>query len=520
MARNIHSRVCLKGMLFAQTPLHVGGHGSDVDTDLPLARNGAGQLYIPGTSLAGALRAYCERLFDEKIVNRLWGYQQGDAGHASYVVIEDVVIKDSETIVVEIRDGVGIDRQWGVAAEHIKYDRAILPRGTRLEFELTVEIEEVENEEVVEHRSRCLAMIACLKEALEQGRIKLGAAKTRGLGLVRLEDGQLTEQNFSTREGLFKILRRQDGGELTRKELDEARKKSPCNSLPRLGFVIHWRPVAAVMVKSGFEGIAVDMLPLTSGIAGQVALVLPGSSIKGAIRNQAERIVRTLLDWDVSPEPDPKHRFLKECELPLIKEVFGQRGQQPSKAESPDWLAGLGALSVNDCFGTQHLDRAVWQAVQAAQDDPELQQALDAAGLEPWAQSYHVAIDRWTGAAADSMLYSTLEPHSVTWEPLSFEMDLQRLPESERHAALTLMLLILRDLTQQRLPLGFGTQRGLGTIQVDSVQVTSQSPDFETLNGVVLTNGRLADLPAELRKDLNTEWTSWIKRHCPEEVTA
>ena len=39
--------------------------------------------------------------------------------------------------VAEVRDGVGIDRMRGAAADRYKYDRAILPRGTRLPFELT-----------------------------------------------------------------------------------------------------------------------------------------------------------------------------------------------------------------------------------------------------------------------------------------------------------------------------------------------------------------------------------------------
>src|SRR5216117_3113234 len=60
MARNITGRLILRGTLVARTPLHVGGLGEDVDTDLPLARDGAGRLYAPGTSLAGALRQWCE----------------------------------------------------------------------------------------------------------------------------------------------------------------------------------------------------------------------------------------------------------------------------------------------------------------------------------------------------------------------------------------------------------------------------------------------------------------------------
>ncbi len=515
MAREIHSRIHLSGTLLAQTPLHVGGQGGDVDTDLPLARNGMGQLYVPGTSVAGALREHCQRLFDESFTDRFWGYQTNDEGHASSVVIEDVVIDHAEDVVVEIRDGVGIDRQWGVAAEHIKYDRAILPRGTRMRLNLAVDVDKREN------RSASLAMMASLKAAMEQGLVKLGAAKTRGLGLVRLEGGQLTERNFGTRQGILSILRQREGIPLTPDELDQAQKAHPSRPLPRLGFVIRWRSVGPLMVKSGFDGIAVDMLPLTSGVDGQVAVVLPGSSMKGAVRSQAERIIRTLLDRDVSRVNDPKQRFLKDCELPLINDLFGQRGQEMLEDESQKWLPGLGALRVNDCFGTQHLDTAQWQAVQAAQSDSDLRNALDATGLQSWNQGYHAAVDRWTGAAADSMLYSVLEPHSVEWEPLVIEIDLQRLQDDDWQVALALMLLLVRDLSQQRLPIGFGTHRGMGTVRVDAVEFAVQHAGsaLELLKGVILSGGRLSELPTELRHQLNAAWESWIARHC-QEVTA
>src|SRR5690348_4601656 len=122
MARETTSRFRLRGTLIAKTPLHVGGHGDDVDTDLPLARDGAGELYAPGTSLAGALRQWCERAFGRDAVNRHWGYQDGEEGHASYVVVEDVPMNESASVIVEVRDGVGIDRRRGAAAENVKYD--------------------------------------------------------------------------------------------------------------------------------------------------------------------------------------------------------------------------------------------------------------------------------------------------------------------------------------------------------------------------------------------------------------
>ncbi|RME54074.1 MAG: hypothetical protein D6795_04680, partial [Deltaproteobacteria bacterium] len=86
----------IKGRFTARTPLHVGGYGESVETDLPLARNGAGAWYIPGTSITGVLRAWCLSAFGEEATDVLWGppMTRGnpDRGHASFVLIEDAEV--------------------------------------------------------------------------------------------------------------------------------------------------------------------------------------------------------------------------------------------------------------------------------------------------------------------------------------------------------------------------------------------------------------------------------------------
>jgi CRISPR/Cas system CSM-associated protein Csm3 (group 7 of RAMP superfamily) len=512
VARDVYSRLRLTGTLVTWSPLHVGGHGDDVDSDLPLARDGAGQVYVPGTSLAGSLRELAERLLGENLIDSLWGYQRDDRGHASFVVIDDAVIENADLVVIEIRDGVGIDRQWSAAAEHIKYDCAILPRGTRMKLHVTVDVTKRDG------RNEALAMIAALKEALEQGEVGLGAARTRGLGHVRLIDGTLTEQVFGTRQGILGLLRQSAGAVVSSGDLAQASAAHRPQPRPRLKLTIHWKPDGPLMVKAGFDGIAADMLPLTSGIDGQVSLVLPGSSVKGAFRSQAERIVRTVL-LDSRPawlgEQDAKKKFLDAVEVKLINELFGERGEKADAHDNRTWLPGLGAVAVIDCYGQRRLTQQQWQAIQAATNDQELRQALDAAGLKPWTQAYHVAIDRWLGSAAESMLYAVLEPHRTEWEPLTLEVDLRRLPDALHLPGMALLLLVIRDLAQGRLPLGFATHRGMGAVCVERVEVTGRDlpKDLQALSNVNLSSGRLVDLPASLRQALNQAWQQWIEHN-------
>ena len=124
MARDIIGRFRLRGTLVARTPLHVGGHGDDVDTDLPLARDGSGKLYIPGTSFAGALRQWCEQAFGEPFVDRHWGFQEADKGHASYVVVEDVAGVGGEMEAEEVprlgEGGAGLIKHRSERLEHVR----------------------------------------------------------------------------------------------------------------------------------------------------------------------------------------------------------------------------------------------------------------------------------------------------------------------------------------------------------------------------------------------------------------
>jgi CRISPR/Cas system CSM-associated protein Csm3 (group 7 of RAMP superfamily) len=518
MARDIYSRLHLCGTLVTQSPLHVGGHGEEVDTDLPLARDGAGQLYVPGTSLAGALRELAERLFGASVIDELWGYQDGNKGHASFVVVEDAEIENSDKVVVEVRDHVGIDREFGSAAENIKYDRAILPRGTKLKFRLSVDVE------TQAKRNPALAMLAALQEALEAGEVRLGAAKTRGLGHVRLDSGQLTEQHFGSRQGILALLRQANGAVVSQTDIEAATRDYKPRLRPRLTLKIHWQPIGPLMVKAGFDGIAADMLPLVSGCDGQVSLVLPGSSVKGAFRSQAERIVRTVRG-ETSPSwlgGDGKKKFLDAVKLPLINELFGAAKQSAGEPH-----LGLGALGVMDCFGQHRLTAAQWQAIQAADDDQELQRALFAAGLQHWSQAYHVAIDRWLGSAAESLLFTVLEPHRTEWEPLRLEVDPSRLQPACVAPALALLMLVIRDLAQGRLPLGFATNRGMGAVRIKTVEIEARDLS-ELLNGshseardlieslkrfhsATLPQGSLTGLPADLRHALNQAWQCWVK---------
>jgi CRISPR/Cas system CSM-associated protein Csm3 (group 7 of RAMP superfamily) len=511
VARDTTTRLTLTGALECRTPLHVGGFGDDPDTDLPLARDGPGRCYIPGTSLAGALRQWCVRAFGTDAVRAVWGFQDADAGHASFVTVDDLYVED-EQLIPEVRDGVGIDRRSGAAAEHIKYDRAVLPRGTVLTgFALTADVR-------TQDADLALAMIAGLQKELEAARVRLGAAKTRGLGKIVLSGARRGRIATNTRTGIFQLL---CGGSDEIAPAELARMPAPKES-SRLDITIDWQPDGPLMVKAGFDGIAVDVLPLVSGTApGAVSPVLPGSSIKGALRTRAEQIVCTLLDIEPSTENSGCRRFLDDTLVPLVNEVFGTRGdiENPALREkrrgrcrhgnSDATRLGLAALSVDDCYAKAALSADAWQHIATAPDEKSLRAALATGPVKSWQQAFHVAIDRWTGGAAESFLYTVLEPHALSWEPIEMTVDLERTPA----AGVTLLLLVLRDLGAGRLPLGFAVNRGMGAVKVKSITIAPHAAD-RARNGehaLLATDPfKLSELPPEVREHLDGVWQRWL----------
>ena len=546
MARPIATRFRIEGILVAKTPLHVGGATEAIATDLPLAVDGCGRFYIPGTSLAGALRNWMADAFGDDLTTRLWG--PANADFASQILVEDatITLKEGDRLHAEIRDGVGIDRVEGRAADHIKYDRQVLPSGTKLDFAATFEVayfpselrdrlqkrvdasKDEAKEEAQEHlnaaeralhrdETTVAAALGHMLEALIGEGARLGAAKTRGLGWVRLELPRIWKDDLKSPEGILGILK---GKSPTVNGAAALTAMAPCGFAPKrrayLDVTITWKPAGPVMVKADAAGVAVDMLPLVGAADGGLAQIIPGSSIKGVLRAHAERIAATVLnkkaDYDA---PAGRDRFIDQVARCAIVETLFGAARKPAAGgadASADGipLPGLGAVSVEDCIAEAQIDRETWRQILEAGgsgNKKSMQPLLDVLKTTGWKNHYpatHVAIDRWTGGAAEGFLYSVLEPSVAdAWPAITMSVALDRLAddrdrdfarregetdhaweerrrkrakerEETRLAALALLFLTLRDFAGGRIPLGFGANRGLGAVLVESIKLKAR----------------------------------------------
>ncbi|HJQ31672.1 MAG TPA: CRISPR-associated RAMP protein Csx7 [Pyrinomonadaceae bacterium] len=223
------NRVTLVGTLTALTALRVGaGRATGVTgTDLPVVRDAFGRPYIPGSSFKGALRASVEALVrsvsssSEAVCDPLGGgcvkpkegkereedFQQrveketclvchvfGSPWLASKVNVRDLPVEGMWVDQYEVRNGVGIDRDTGTAAEGLLYDFEVVPAGTAFSCKIVVE-----NADEWE-----LGLLMMALRPFELGEAALGGARSRGLGAVELKWRERTQ--VAGGEGLLDYL--------------------------------------------------------------------------------------------------------------------------------------------------------------------------------------------------------------------------------------------------------------------------------------------------------------------------
>ncbi|HYU30776.1 MAG TPA: CRISPR-associated RAMP protein Csx7 [Thermoanaerobaculia bacterium] len=194
--------------LTCRTGLHIGaGKSADLaGSDLPVMRDAAGRPLVPGSSLRGVLRAgiasFCDSLRLDSVrsredaapsvlpaefvagwkklclVDRLFGAaadKEKEFSYGSRLQISDGLCTDD--VAVELRDGVGIDRDTRTARTGVKYDLEVVPAGTRflgrIRFKNPADYE--------------LGLLAQALWMLDQGLLLLGGKSARGLGWIQVE---------------------------------------------------------------------------------------------------------------------------------------------------------------------------------------------------------------------------------------------------------------------------------------------------------------------------------------------
>lgn len=284
----VTGRLLLTGKLKLISPLIIGGDGRD-EVDIQALRDVEGNPYIPGTSLCGALRHCFEEIteenwWDSQSVEYFWGSafdEDKDQLRQSAIIISDCFINpaNEDQYKIVIRNGVKID-DLGVADEQKKYEYEVVEPDVTFDFRAEIKIWE-------EHKENFYIITAFILNSLQNGKVNLGAMTTKGLGRCRLEEAVCWEYDFSNKHDVLNWLAGTKE-EQQRKNLGIAPELNNNRDLELIGtFGIK----NSLLIKSySGDSTGADAVHITSNNCP----VLPGTSLKGVIRNRMQRILNTL----------------------------------------------------------------------------------------------------------------------------------------------------------------------------------------------------------------------------------
>lgn len=259
------------------SPLCVSG-GLDDNTDSDVQKNAYGEPFIPGTSMAGAMRGYLDEIDDVNDVKDLFGYTEGETGTMSRIHISDFYFVGAPKI--SVRDGVALVDK--LAKDGSKHDMEIIETGAVCRGYLLLNIRQGDDED------EFVNMINLCLKAMEQGDVRLGANKNRGFGQLSVEKANcktfeaanIMEWLNLDRESLFDDT----SSKLEYMDAEAMSDKYITIQIPlKLKGGISIRKYSVVPNQPDYEHISCN------GNA-----VIPGSSWNGAIRSRVYTILREL----------------------------------------------------------------------------------------------------------------------------------------------------------------------------------------------------------------------------------
>ncbi len=265
------------------SPLSVS-NGQDYYTDADVMKNGKGEVFVPGTSLAGAFRNY---LGDDKKQESIYGFSLDEKGRMSSIYISDLyfdTLPEHDHVKVSVRDGVMLTESKQVDN---KFDMEIIESGAcgTIYFNYVVRKNLYSDDQFEE-------AVNALIQAIQDGTVRIGANKNRGFG--RLKVKAVCQREFSAAEiedyitfkhnyrdlGLYENLSYKKWVEGKRKPEEKYVKIS----VPlKLKGGISIRKYSSKPGQADFEHITCNQKP-----------VIPGSSWNGAVRSSIREILKAL----------------------------------------------------------------------------------------------------------------------------------------------------------------------------------------------------------------------------------
>ncbi|MBM7844806.1 RAMP superfamily CRISPR-associated protein [Herpetosiphon giganteus] len=463
--RYIIARTLIHGRLELQAPTLISNGASDLPTDMALLRDLVeARALIPGSSIAGALRAYLKNFADERALfgDRL--DSDDSTGDQSALLVSDAI---STTIVLSmVRDGVQIDGTTRTASDGAKYDLELLPAGTcfDLYFELLHEVPFDQQakfpkwQESTEYNQKRLKLLAQALYGLEAGQIALGMRKQRGLGLCQVTNWQIWHYRLTEPDQMLQWL-------LFDREQPPVPSYAGPNIGEGLGLKLDRLPPSQcqIQVEFGLEQsllirsarsnpYAPDDTYLETRLAdGSRYPVIPGTSWAGIMRHRAAKILATLKNQAQQPTaPDD-----------LIKELFGYVATDDQARNSK---AQMSRVRIHDSL----IKQASTDYIQT-----------------------RIAVDRFTGGPYPSALLAEQPVWGLQETQITLDLTINKATDHD----IGLLLLVIKDLWLGDLTVGGEQSIGRGVLAGRSFKlwIGNEAYHFHQVEGQLTIDSPSAD---------------------------
>jgi len=290
-SEKVAGKIVLKGQIKTLSPLHIGS-GADEISDMDILRDEDGIPFIPATAFVGVLNhslniSETDKERHKDALRRFWGFSEGKKGHQSMFRCSDLLLSKDYSPEITIRDGVKIDCKTGRAKDQGKYDYEILERERK--FDLKAEFSYKASDKAF--KAFVEKMVSTICVMLKSGKIQIGAKTNSGLGEIVLieEQTKIYQFDFSDKSDVFYWLTRRfhQKAPLSQKMLGEPFE------------IIHnsFSIMADLQLKNSLIVRSYSDDPKMPDATHTKSLkdwILSGTSLKGAIRARAKRIVNTL----------------------------------------------------------------------------------------------------------------------------------------------------------------------------------------------------------------------------------
>lgn len=249
------------------SPLHIGADNGDILIDKE--ENAA---YIPGTTLAGAFRGYLSHN-GYKNISKLFG----EGSNMSNIFLYDSF---SNLRGMEIRPSVRIDKELGAAKDGGKFERNFITNEHK--FILEIEIFATNDYEAEDYKKAIYSCIA----GLNNGNITLGSFKSSGAGVFKINRIEENITNLKNIKELFSYLKQEN--EFKTISIDIINKNS--FTINDITFSLDGIIETPLLIK-GEDEMDADTVDGSQIKNQNGEYIIPGTSLRGVIRAQAERIL-------------------------------------------------------------------------------------------------------------------------------------------------------------------------------------------------------------------------------------